>query len=144
LAGSDMVFTTTGTTPISGFGRAKRRLDAAMLTILRREAKERGEDPDAIKGLRDWRFHDIRRTATTGMAQLGVPPHIADRILNHVQGTIRGVAAVYNRHTYLAERRQALHMWAERLHALKVRSASSLLSGDNGVNSAGFSGGPIC
>lgn len=120
LAGSDIVFTTTGTTPISGFGRAKRRLDAAMLTILRREAKERGEDPDAIKGLPDWRFHDIRRTATTGMAQLGVPPHVADRILNHVQGTIRGVAAVYNRHTYLAERRQALYVWAERLHTLKV------------------------
>jgi integrase len=135
LAGSDMVFTTTGTTPISGFGRAKRRLDAAMLAILRHEAKERGENPEAIKGLPDWRFHDIRRTATTGMAQLGVAPHVADRILNHVQGAIRGVAAVYNRHTYLTERRQALDLWAEKLHAIKAQGTSSFTSGDCGESS---------
>lgn len=120
LAHSEFLFTTTGATPISGFSRAKMRLDAAMLSILRNEAMKRGEDPDTVGRLPEWRFHDIRRTATTGMAQMGIAPHVADRILNHVQGTIRGVAAVYNRHTYLRERRQALELWAEKLATIKA------------------------
>ena len=59
----------------------------------------------------DWRLHDLRRTATTGMARLNFPPHIVDKVLNHVSGTIRGVAAVYNRFEYLEERRAALEAW---------------------------------
>jgi len=45
------------------------------------------------------------------MARLGIAPHVADKILNHQAGTISGVAAVYQRHDFLAERRQALEMW---------------------------------
>ncbi len=45
------------------------------------------------------------------MARLGVAPHIADAILNHKNGTIKGVAAIYNRHAYLEERRAALEKW---------------------------------
>jgi hypothetical protein len=45
------------------------------------------------------------------MARLGVPPHIADKILNHQEGTISGVAAVYQRHDFLAERKEALDRW---------------------------------
>jgi len=45
------------------------------------------------------------------MARLGIPPHIADKILNHQAGTISGVAAVYQRHDFLAEREQALDRW---------------------------------
>jgi len=59
----------------------------------------------------DWRLHDLRRTATTGMARLNFPPHVVDKVLNHVSGTIRGVAAVYNRFEYLEERRAALEAW---------------------------------
>jgi hypothetical protein len=58
--------------------------------------------------LPDWIIHDLRRTATTIMARLNVPPHVADRVLNHSSGTIRGVAATYNRFTYLDERKAAL------------------------------------
>jgi integrase len=90
---SDLIFTTNGKTAVSGFSQAKRRLDE-------------------LAGVQDWRLHDLRRTATTGMAKLGVEPHVADRILNHKQGVIRGVAAVYNRHAYLDERRAALNLWA--------------------------------
>jgi len=61
-----------------------------------------GADPDA------WVIHDLRRTATTGMARLGIAPHVADRVLNHTAGTIRGVAAIYNRFEYLDERKAAL------------------------------------
>lgn len=45
------------------------------------------------------------------MARLNIAPHVVDRILNHVSGTIRGVAAVYNRHAYLEERNAALEAW---------------------------------
>jgi hypothetical protein len=53
------------------------------------------------------------RTVTTGMARLGVARHIADKILNHTAGSIRGVAAVYNRFSYLQERRDALNQWGQ-------------------------------
>ena len=61
-----------------------------------------------------WRFHDFRRTAVTWMAEHGVAPHVADRLLNHVQGTMSGVAAVYQRGEFLAERKAALEVWAAR------------------------------
>ena len=101
----NLVFTSTGTTPVSGFSRAKRRIDEAMLAAKR---EERGERCDAIPG---WRLHDLRRNAATGKAGLGFPPHVVDKVLNHVSGTIRGVAAVYNRFEYLDERRAALEAW---------------------------------
>jgi hypothetical protein len=52
------------------------------------------------------------------MARLGVPPHIADKILNHQSGTISGVAAVYQRHEFLQERKAALDLWAKHVHQL--------------------------
>lgn len=112
---SAFVFSTTGKSPISGFSKAKDTLDAKVLELMRKAAGERGEDPETVKPLPRWVFHDFRRTATTYMGQLGVPPHVADKILNHVQGTIKGVAAVYNRFQYLDERRHALDAWAARL-----------------------------
>jgi hypothetical protein len=49
------------------------------------------------------------------MARLGVPPHVADKVLNHQSGTISGVAAVYQRHEFLAERKDALERWSAHL-----------------------------
>jgi integrase len=66
---------------------------------------------DKLSGVVNWRIHDLRRTCVSGMARLGVPPHVADKILNHQAGTISGVAAVYQRHDFLAERRDALDRW---------------------------------
>lgn len=66
----------------------------------------------------DWRFHDFRRTGVTRLAELGVPPHVADRLLNHVAGSIQGVAAVYQRAEFLNERRAALDRWACRVVGL--------------------------
>jgi integrase len=103
--GNRFVFTVTGATPVSGFSRAKRRLNAAMLAGKRDEL---GADCEPIP---HWTLHDLRRTAATGMARLNFPPHVADKVLNHVSGTIRGVAAVYNRFEYLEERRAALEAW---------------------------------
>lgn len=102
------VFTTNGRTPVSGFSRAKELTDKAMLASMR-EADERAEAPAG------WVFHDLRRTSASGMAGLGIPPHVVEAVLNHRSGTIRGVAAVYNRYTYAAEKRAALDRWAARL-----------------------------
>jgi integrase len=66
---------------------------------------------DQLSGVTGWRLHDLRRTCVSGMARLGVAPHVADKILNHQTGTISGVAAVYQRHEFLAERRAALNLW---------------------------------
>ena len=101
------MFSTNGVRPVSGFSNAKARLDHFMSTAA-------GE----VAVIEPWRFHDLRRTATTGMARLGIAPHIADKVLNHTAGTIRGVAAVYNRHAYLDERRAALHAWSRFVEAL--------------------------
>jgi integrase len=103
----DFVFSVTGTTAVSGFGNAKRRLDAVMLAAKHHEIGPKAE------GIPNWTLHDLRRTAATGMAKLNIPPHVVDKVLNHVSGTIRGVAAVYNRFEYLDERRAALEAWGQ-------------------------------
>jgi integrase len=73
---------------------------------------------DRLSGVTGWRTHDLRRTVVTGMARLGVPPHVADKILNHQSGTISGVAAVYQKHDFLAERKDALDRW--NAHVAKI------------------------
>jgi integrase len=89
----DLVFGTSTGKRFQAFGKGKRALDK----------------PSGITG---WRLHDLRRTIVSGMARLGVPPHVADKILNHQAGTISGVAAVYQRHDFLAERKEALDRWS--------------------------------
>jgi integrase len=101
---SDLVFTTTGKTPISGFGRFKRRLD-------------RDGSGDS------WRLHDLRRTAATNMALVGIQPHIIEAVLNHKSGIVSGVAAVYNRHAYLDEKREALNAWVNQV--IKIANKST-------------------
>lgn len=66
-------------------------------------------------GLQDFTIHDMRRTARTLLAELGVADEIAERALNH---KTRGVAGIYNRHHYFTERREALETWAALLDAL--------------------------
>jgi integrase len=62
-----------------------------------------------------WRIHDIRRTVATGMAEIGVAPHVIEAILNHRSGHKAGVAGIYNRATYDVEMRRALALWADYL-----------------------------
>jgi integrase len=70
-----------------------------------------------------WTVHDLRRTAATGLAKLGCPRVVQDRILNHVDGS---VSAIYDRHHYGAEARSWLQRWADHLDALKVRNVVPL------------------
>jgi len=87
------------------------------MRLLRAELEGAGKDPGKAE-IEGWILHDLRRTAATGMARLNIAPHVVDRILNHVSGTIRGVAAVYNRHAYLEERRAALEAWGSYVESL--------------------------
>jgi len=118
-----LLFTTTGNTAVSGFSRSKRRLDSAMLKAKRIELGVRKAD-----AISPWTLHDLRRTAATGMARLNIPPHVVDRILNHTSGTIRGVAAVYNRFAYLEERRAALEAWGNYLTGLLKPMTSNVVN----------------
>jgi integrase len=111
------LFTTTGEHAVSGYSKAKARLDRLMLEYARAEAQARGEDPDAIV-LPEWRLHDLRRTLASGLARLGHPPHVVEAVLNHTNGTISGVAAIYNRYSYLAEKQQALEAWGQFIEAV--------------------------
>jgi integrase len=97
--GTDYVFTTTLKTPMSGYGRAKARLGAAV-------------------GFSDWVVHDLRRTAASGMASLGFQPHIIERVLNHLSGAQGGLVAVYQRHEYLEERKRAIEAWGNYVQTL--------------------------
>jgi integrase len=102
------VFSASGTKPFRSFSTFKRELDE-------------------MSGVHEWRLHDLRRTCVSGMARLGVPPHVADKILNHQGGTISGVAAVYQRHEFLPQRKQALDLWGAHISAL-LRTARRRLS----------------
>jgi integrase len=108
---SNFIFTTTGKTPVSGWSRTKKRLDAAMLAIAK---KERG--PNAA--VPPFRLHDLRRTAITGMAELGVRPDVIELTVNHISGHRAGVAGTYNKSEQLDERRAALERWAAHVEGL--------------------------
>jgi integrase len=100
----DYVFSTkAGVSPSSGFGKAKERV-AERADAARAEAGR--------EAMAEWRLHDLRRTAATSMAHLGVPVDIIGRVLNHTQSS---VTAVYDRASYLAPKRRALQAWADGL-----------------------------
>ena len=85
----------------SGYSKAKRQLDRRC----------------SVTG---WTLHDLRRTAATGMARAGVAPHVIERVLNHREGIIHGVASIYNRFGYLPEMKDALSIWEGRIMALSA------------------------
>lgn len=113
----DFVFTTTGTGSINGYARAAERLRAAILEERTKRGAaaiaEHGSAPPPL----DWVWHDFRRTGVTALAAAGVAPHVADKLLNHQEGTISGVAAIYQRHEFLPERERALATWARFVQA---------------------------
>src|SRR5262249_49816216 len=65
-----------------------------------------------------WTTHDLRRSAVTHMAELGVQPHIIEAVINHASGHKGGVAGIYNRAAHDKEKRAALALWAEHVVAL--------------------------
>lgn len=104
------VFTSNGKVPVSAFSATKRQLDAVMLRIARAER--------AGATIPLWRLHDLRRSCATGMAGIGILPHVVEATLSHVSGSKSGVAGVYNLASYEAEKRDAWERWALRLQTL--------------------------
>jgi integrase len=102
-----VVFSLLGSAPFQDFSRSKRELDR-------------------LAGVTGWRLHDLRRTCVSGMARLGVAPHVADKILNHQAGSISGVAAVYQRHEFLPERREGLERWGAHVAHIIVEASGEL------------------
>jgi integrase len=102
---SEFVFSTNGRAAVSIGSKIKDRLDAIMKT-----------EP--------WRLHDLRRTVATGMAELGIQPHIVEAVLNHISGAKASVAGTYNRAAYAAEKKAALERWAAHVAGLiEVKAA---------------------
>ena len=119
LAGSDLVFTTTGKTPVSGWSRTKRRLDRNMLAIARKDKR------DAV--IAPWRLHDLRRSLVTGMAELGVRSDVIEVAVNHVSGSRGGIAGVYNRSELMDERREAFKRWANHVSGLVAGKGANVV-----------------
>jgi len=117
------IFTTNGRSHFSGYSKAKRRLDTIMLELARAEIPHNGNDPAAVE-IPNWRLHDLRRTAASGMARQGQPVHVVEAILNHKSGAVRGVAAIYNRYDYAVEKRDALATWGE--FVLEIKKGDKL------------------
>jgi integrase len=99
------LFTTNAETHVSGYSRAKGMLDKAMLEIAR---AERGADVEIPR----WTFHDLRRTAVSGMARLGIALPVIEKVVNHSSGSFAGIVGVYQRHSFADEKRTALQAWA--------------------------------
>ena len=104
------MFSTNQRTPISGFSHMKQRLDALMALAS------------------SWRLHDLRRTCATGMAEIGIAPHVIELCLNHVSGARAGVAGIYNRSVQMPERRAALERWANHVEGLVSGKPASVVS----------------
>jgi integrase len=90
----------------SGFSKSKAKLDAKL-------------------PIKAWQVHDIRRSVATGMAELGVEPHIVEAVLNHVSGHRSGVAGVYNKAVYLEPKTKALDLWANHIAVIVAQSSGA-------------------
>jgi integrase len=99
IADCDLVFSTNGKNSVSGWSRAKTKLDG-------------------IAKVKDWRIHDLRRTVATGLQRLGVNLQTIEAVLGHTSGSRSGVVGVYQRHSFDAEKRAALDAWGAHVTSL--------------------------
>jgi integrase len=110
----EYIFTSSGDRPFENFSRLKKVLD----TKIKSERKKSGQ-----LNISPWTIHDLRRTCASGMARLGVAPHVIEKALNHSSGKIRGVAAIYNRYEYAPEMREAFEAWADHISELMIKDS---------------------
>jgi integrase len=111
LAGSPYVLTTNGAAPSSGFAKNKRKLDALLPA-----------------NMPPWRLHDLRRTAASGLARLGINLPVIEKVLNHASGSFAGIVGVYQKHSFADEKRAALEAWGNFVAALvEAKPASKVV-----------------
>jgi integrase len=94
IHGSPYVFAGLNGNPVGAFSYAKAQIDKA------------------VPGMADWRLHDFRRSGVTVLANTDFSPHVCDRLLNHVGGSLSAIARVYQRSEFHKERKAALEAWA--------------------------------
>ncbi|MBK6491576.1 MAG: site-specific integrase [Sphingomonadales bacterium] len=111
------VFSTSTGGGFTGYHKGKEKLD--------RMVAEDGGDPIA-----PWRLHDLRRTLATGFQRLGVRFEVTEAVLNHVGGSRAGVAGIYQRHDWKAEKRDALDLWNSHVVSILAKADGVI----NGVN----------
>ncbi len=104
-----LLLTSNGRTPVSGFSKSKTETDELIAAALRTD-EWRGRGP-----FEPWVRHDARRTLSTMCGEMRVPIADAEAVLNHVSGTLAGVAGTYWLYKYAREKREALKKWEKRL-----------------------------
>jgi integrase len=110
-------------TPFAGWSKAKRALDKVIIDNRAKTATAAGTSPSPLI---PWSVHDLRRTVATGLQRLGVRLEVTEAVLNHISGSRGGIAGVYQRHDWAAEKRAALDAWATHvLAATDQRSAGT-------------------
>jgi integrase len=106
----DLVFG-IGAGGFSGFSKGKAELDE-RIAAARKKAGVR-------KPMPGWVLHDLRRSFVTHVSERGfAQPHVVETIVNHISGAKAGVAGIYNRASYLVEKRQSLDLWSAHIAAL--------------------------
>jgi integrase len=106
----DLIFGDTESRPFSGWSRARLALDVRI--------SEARTDAGNLTPLAPFTLHDLRRSMATRLGDLGIQPHVIEALLNHISGSKSGVAGIYNRATYAAEKRQAVDIWAAHIEGL--------------------------
>jgi integrase len=100
------------------FPAARSHVNGVETTIFNGWAKSKREFSKSFPGIDHFTLHDLRRTFSSKMAQIGTPLHVTEKLLNHVSGSFSGVAGVYNRYTYAPEMRAAIDRYEQSLMEL--------------------------
>jgi integrase len=132
--GDGIVLPGTLGTPFAGWSKAKQALDKAIMDARAKAARAAGITPTPLI---PWNVHDLRRTVATGLQRLGVRLEVTEAVLNHISGSRGGIAGVYQRHDWAAEKRAALDSWA----AYVTSIVEGRIAGDN-VLTLARTGGP--
>jgi integrase len=119
--GADLVFPAqvergANIASVSGFSRAKLRLDRAITEIV---------DHEKGKPLAQFGFHDLRRSCASGMGRLDVDLHVIERCLNHVSGSFGGIVSTYQKQKYEEKMRRAMDVWAQHVDGLVTGAPAS-------------------
>ena len=116
---NDLLFTTTGTTAISGWSKLKPKLDKLMGDPCAKcDGSGKIDKTKCMacggKGyiMAPWRIHDIRHTAISGMARAGADLHVVERAVNHISGSFGGIVGTYQHHKFSDQVKAALEAWA--------------------------------
>lgn len=116
-----LLFTTNGKTPISGFSKAKARLDGEVSKALATL------ENDELPMMQPWVYHDLRRSFSTGVQALGFPIEHTEACLNHVSGTRGGLASIYQLHEYKPEKIAVMAAWDRHLQTLLTGRKSNIV-----------------